>query len=175
MIQHHWLTDKPAPKSGLSKRETLRQELQLRSGFGSKRIYGTGFKPLQPIVDEVQHGGEIEPLVSVRKPSEICVSQFEKRGSRPQPPLLQMDEGTSQLDEAFVKQAIRIVPLRKPQVLQHIMSLVEELPVKTIEIPEVMRVQIPSTILLDGGRYSRTLVTHTIILKSKAQSLKSKV
>ena len=77
-----------------------------------------------------------------------------------------MDESARQLDKPFEKEAVCITPLGEPQVFQHIMSFVEELPVEAIEITDVMGIQIPSTVLLDGSGYSRAFATHTVECKA---------
>ena len=72
----------------------------------------------------------------------IRLGQFENRHSRREPLLLQVDKGACQLDQSLVKCALRPLTLRQPQLFQHIVSFVEQAPIKAFEITEVMRVQI---------------------------------
>ena len=66
-----------------------------------------------------------------------------------EPIFLQVNERAGELDQAFVKRAVRFLADGEPQILQYIMRLVEKLLVEVIKIAEVMRVQNPPAIFFD--------------------------
>ena len=53
-----------------------------------------------------------------------------------------MNKRTRQLNQALVKIAARPVPVQQPEILQNIVGLVEQLPVETIEIAQIARIQL---------------------------------
>ena len=59
--------------------------------------------------------------------------------------------------------------------LQHLVRLVKKLPVETIEIAEIMRVQLLPVMIGDHFGDAFALAAHGFRVKSKVQSLKPKV
>ena len=58
----------------------------------------------------------------------------------PGPAFLQMNESTSELNQAFIKVAIGAVPVFQPQFLQDFMGFEIKLLIETVEITQVMGV-----------------------------------
>lgn len=52
-----------------------------------------------------------------------------------------MNEGSGELNEAFVEMIIWLAALAKPEFFQDVVSFVEELFVKTFEVTEVMSIE----------------------------------
>jgi len=75
---------------------------------------------------------------------QIRLSELEQRSRRTQPVFLQMNERPGQLNEALEKISVRPPPIRQPQLFEHIVSLVEQLVVKTIEVTEIVRIELLS-------------------------------
>ena len=65
------------------------------------------------------------------------------------PAFLQMNEGAGNLDEPFVKRAIRAVAVRQPEFLQDIMGFVKQSTVETLEVAEIAGIQLPSLEIRD--------------------------
>src|SRR5260221_6668684 len=95
-----------------------------------------------------------------RIPVQIGQRELEQRGGGAQPLLLEMHERARKLDESLVKMSIRTVSVFEPQILQHIVRLVEKLAVETVEIAEVMRIQCLSLKGFDHGGDAGALVAH---------------
>ena len=101
--------------------------------------------------------------------------EFKQRGSGAEVVPLQMHERSGQLNQAFVKRAVRAVLVMEPQMFQHLMGFVEKLFIKAMEKAEVMRIELFVIESLDHRGNTFALAAHEIKLKSKVQSLKSKV
>src|SRR5437660_5024232 len=69
-----------------------------------------------------------------------------------------MDESTGKLDQVFVKRAIDAFLLWQPDLLEHIVRFIEELPVETIKIRQIVRLEMLSLKALDDlcdfGRFA---------------------
>lgn len=88
---------------------------------------------------------------------------------------LQMDEGAGQLNQPLVKEAIRTVPVAKPKMFQYLVGFVKKLLVETMEIAEIMRVQLLPVMIGNHFGNAFALATHGLKVKFKVRSLKSKV
>lgn len=86
-----------------------------------------------------------------------------------------MHERTGELNQTFEKTSVRAVPVRQPQMFEHIVRLVIQPAVETIEIAKVMRIEILSPEGFNHGGDARAFLTHRLKIKSKYQSQKSKV
>src|SRR2546428_133836 len=67
------------------------------------------------------------------------------------------------------------MPMGEPKFLQHVVGLVEKLPIETLEVSQIMGVEVPATKLLNQGRDFAALPAHPPKIESKVQSPKSKV
>src|SRR6516162_7957600 len=113
-------------------------------------------------------------LVNTRVLFEVGQRQFEQGNGRLRPPFLYVHERTGQLNQAFIKGAVRAVLVAEPEMFQHLMGFVEKLLVEAMEITEIMRVQFLPLVL--GGHLGNAFaLAHLPSLKSKVRSLKSKV
>jgi hypothetical protein len=116
-----------------------------------------GFNLIEPALDEVENMGDIEILVPGWVFRYIRLGQSKERRGGFKTFLLQMDEGAGELNEAFVKEIVRLTPLRQPQLLEDIVRLIKELLIKALEIPQIMRVHVlPAQTLnhgSDAGRF----------------------
>jgi len=98
----------------------------------------------QPAGDELLYAGHIKLRVGRGILAKIGGGKLEQSGSGTQSVFLEMHKRAGELDDALEKIAIRAVPVREPQILQHIVRLVEKLAVEAVEITEVARVQRPA-------------------------------
>src|SRR5260370_42498328 len=86
-----------------------------------------------------------------------------------------MHESAGELNEALVKKSVRQRASSQPKLLQHVMRVVEKLPVKTLQIPKVMGFQnLPVNPLYKKCNFSAFL-PHPYSLKPKAPGQKPKV
>jgi hypothetical protein len=97
-----------------------------------------------PSVDEFQDTGKFQSVMNGRVGRQVRPGESEQGGGRPEPPLLQMDEGARELDQAFVKCVVRTASAFQPEFLQNIVRLIKLPFVEAIEIAQVMGVQITS-------------------------------
>ena len=74
--------------------------------------------------------------------------------------LLQMNKRAGKLDESLVKIAIRPLPILQPEFLQSIMRFVEESLVETLEVTEVMGIEISAATGVDPLGNLRALLAH---------------
>lgn len=115
----------------------------------------------QPAADQILRHGHIEMLMPHRVLPQIIPRQPEQGRRRLQPLFLQMHERPRQLDKPFVVGVVRAFPVQQPQILQHIVRLIEELLIETLEETDVMGIQCLPPPLLDHRRYLRALLAHT--------------
>ena len=74
--------------------------------------------------------------------SRLASASLNKRGGGSRLVFLQMHKRPGQLDQPLVKRAVRPVPVLKPEMLQHVMGLIKLLAIETVEIAEIMRIQL---------------------------------
>ena len=74
--------------------------------------------------------------------------------------LLQVNESASQLDKPFVKGAITSVPIDQPKFLQHVMRFVEQGLVETLEVTQVMRIELVPAKAFDQSGDLCALLAH---------------
>src|SRR5262249_49557603 len=79
---------------------------------------------------------------------------------RPKPVLLQVHKRASELDQPLVEQIVRAAPARQPELLQHVMRLVEKLLVEAMKVAGVMRVKQATLALGDQGGDLRAFLAH---------------
>ena len=106
---------------------------------------------------------------------QVGLGELEQSRGGPQTVLLQMNECPGELDEALVKIPVRAMPVFEPQILEHIVCLVEKPAVEAVKITKVMRVQFMSPEGFDHRGNAGAFVAHGFRIKSKARSPKSKV
>ena len=94
------------------------------------------------IINQGQHGPDIEILMSPWVFCQIGLGESEERRCRPWPVLLPMDKRAGQLDQPFVECAIGSLPLGQPKGFQRFVGLEEALPVEALEEAQVTRVVI---------------------------------
>src|SRR5580698_11486622 len=120
------------------------------------------------------HHGHIQPIMLAWIFLEVRAGQFEERRRRTQAIFLQMHEGARQLDEPFVKRAVRAVLVWKPDMLQDIMRLVKKLPVEAMKVTRIMRVNLLSAMRLHHRGHACTFAAHILTLQKKTEK-RSKV
>ena len=76
-----------------------------------------------------------------------------------------MHERTRQLDQSLVEISIIAMPVQQPQILQHVVRLVEKLAVEAIKIAKVMRVQITSSERLNHRGDACAFVAHKLTMQ----------
>ena len=81
-------------------------------------------------------------MVDRRISTQIGLRQPEQRRRGSGPVLLQMNESARQLNQALVKPVVSAPALLQPYRLQHLVRFEIKLPVETVEIAQIMRVQI---------------------------------
>ncbi len=106
---------------------------------------------------------------------QIRLSQSQERRRRLRSAFLQMNECARQLNEALVEESIRPLPLAEPKLFQHFVRLVEELPIKALEVPQIMGVKVASSKLRNQSRNLGALGAHAHIIKAKVQNPRAKV
>ena len=74
-----------------------------------------------------------------------------------------MNESAGKLNQAFIEQSGVGATLRQPQVFKNIMGFVKELTIKTVEIADIMGIEIRAGILLNGFGNTFTFATHAAI------------
>ena len=86
--------------------------------------------------------------------------QLEERAGRTQPTFLQMHKRAGQLDQPFVKQIVSLATLSQPKLLQNVVGFVEAAAIETIQVAEVMAIQVSSFEGGHQGRDSSRFVAH---------------
>ena len=71
-----------------------------------------------------------------------------------------MDKRARQLDQPLEKISARPFPVRQPKLLQDIMRLVKQLTVETLEVTQIVRVQLLSAKLFDHRRDLAAFFAH---------------
>ena len=74
--------------------------------------------------------------------AQVGLCQFEEGGRRARAVFLQVNKRAGQLDQAFVKQTIRTLSLGQPKLLENFVGFKKKLPVETVEIAEVMSIEV---------------------------------
>src|SRR5437899_643308 len=92
---------------------------------------------------------------------EVASGQFKQSSGRTEAVFLQMNEGARELNKSFVEEVIRLVSLRQPKFLQHVMRLVKKPFVKAFKETEIMRVILLSLATFNQGCNTRALLTHS--------------
>src|SRR5437762_2100324 len=99
-------------------------------------------------------------LVDQRVFRQIGIGQFKEGSRRSGAPLLQVNERARQLNETLKEVAIGAASIDQPEFLQHVVGLIEQLPVETLEVPQVMGVSDMSMAAADQARYGWAFFTH---------------
>ncbi len=99
-------------------------------------------------------------FVSGRIFSQVRLSEFENGSRGPQPILLQMYEGAGQLNQTFVKISVRTEALPKPKLFQNVVRFVKAPLIETLEIAEVMGIQVFSPAAFDQRGNLGALFAH---------------
>ena len=86
-----------------------------------------------------------------------------------------MHKSPCQLNQPLVKIPIRTLLIRQPQILQDIMRLIKQLPVETVEKPQIMGIVIASLEGLDHGGNTGALMAHPASLPPRPRWPKRKV
>ena len=95
--------------------------------------------------------------------AEITLAEAKQCGGWLEPVFLQMNERARELDQPLVESIVcALLAFRQPKLFQDIVGFVEELAVKTLEVPQVMRGQILPVTLLNQRRDLRTLLAHSV-------------
>ena len=91
-----------------------------------------------------QHVLQLQRFVDRRIGFQVRFREFEQSRRRPEPAFLEVDESACQLNQAFVEGIVRLAPLSQPEFFQDIVGFIKKLAIETLEVPEIMRVQLPS-------------------------------
>src|SRR6266511_492561 len=83
-----------------------------------------------------------------------------------------MDESARQLDQAFVKRAVRPVSVGQPEFLEHIVRFVKQAAIKTFEVAQVVRRQFLPAATVDQGGNLRALFAHGSSLRREVWNVK---
>src|SRR5439155_20129345 len=132
-------------------RASLLKQSQPRRGFRRQRIAGGAvfFQSLPPVADQPQNVIDCQSLVNRRIFLQIGICQLQQGHGGLKPAFLQMHKGAGQLDESFVKRAVRAVAIRQPELLQNIMGFVKQTLIETLEVTKVAGVQLSSLAISD--------------------------
>ena len=87
---------------------------------------------------------DIQHVVPVGKILHIRLCQGEQSRSRTQTSLLHMNKSPGELNQALVEQTIGCVPIGQPELLENLVGLVEQLPIKALD----KRYQVPGVVLI---------------------------
>ncbi len=126
-------------------------------------------RPLQigkPALDRAARGIEIEPFVLEWVFFKVGQGQFEQCRRRTQMIFLQMHKRTGELNQAFVKRAVRAVFIVQPDVLEDFVRLVKKLVIKAMEIADVILVELVSLMLLHQLGDAFVFATHGFRVKA---------
>ena len=99
------------------------------------------FKGLEPFPGQFAGGFHAQMFMNRRVFFEVGECELKQGSSRLGPGFLHVNKRAGQLNQAFVKSAVRAVFVLEPQMLQHLMGFVKKLFIETGEIAEVMRVE----------------------------------
>ena len=117
----------------------------------------TGAKLGNPMLDQFQYQGHIQPFMERCVTAEVDLGELEQRRRGPKTRalrrvLLQMHKGSCKLDQTLEERVVRPAPFRQPKFLKNIMSFVEQPAIETLEVTQVMRIQFASPATLDERR-----------------------
>jgi len=101
----------------------------------------------QPALNQLPRRDKIQVLVFAGIFFKIGRRQSEQRGGGTRVIPLQMHKRAGELNQAFVKRAVRTVLVLQPDVFEHLMRLVKKLAVETVKIADVMLIQFVSLML----------------------------
>ena len=107
-------------------------------------LKGTRYQARPPFRNEPKNTVSIQSLVHRRVFKQIILGEPEESGGGAKAVFLEMHKGSSQLNQPLVKGIVGALTLRQPEFLKHIVGLEEKLPVETLEIPKIMRIQLPA-------------------------------
>ena len=138
-------------------------------------VQASQFQLGQPLCYHSEGALDIEPFVNHWILLQIRLSQSQQRRRRLRPAFLRMNECARQLNETLVEESIPPLALAEPELLQHFVRLVEELPIKALEVPQIMGVKVASPKLLNQSRHLGAFGAHAHIIKAKVQNPKAKV
>ena len=99
------------------------------------------FQCFQPFPRQITGGFHAQMFMDSGIFFEIGKGEFQEGDGGLWPAFLHVHECAGQLNQTFVKSAVRSVFVLKPQMFQDFMGLVEQLFVETMKITEIMRIQ----------------------------------
>jgi hypothetical protein len=95
-------------------------------------------------MDQCEHVLQLQRFVDGGIRFQVRFREFEQSRRRPEPAFLQVDESARELNQAFVEGVVRLPALSQPEFFQDIVGFIKKLAIETLEVPEIMRVQLPS-------------------------------
>jgi hypothetical protein len=90
------------------------------------------------MLDQAKHAPHIQTFMVGREPLQVGPGQSKQRQGGTGPVLLEVHEGSCQLNQALVKRAGWMAPLRQPQLLEDFVGLEEALLVEALEVAQVL-------------------------------------
>ena len=104
-----------------------------------ERILGRfRFKCGQTMADNIHDLPDFESMMVGGVTRQICPRQFEERGCRTGPALLQMHKRPRKLDQPLVECPVGAMSVRQPKFFQNVMGFVEQLLVEAFQIAKEM-------------------------------------
>lgn len=98
------------------------------------------FQLSQPVLNHPEHAGYFQIQMPRRVLLEIGCGELKQSSRGAKAVLLQMNKRAGELNQPFVKSAVRLLPLRQPKFLQHVVRFVEKTTIETLEITKIVRV-----------------------------------
>lgn len=114
-----------------------------RNGFQRIGFNAVRFKIAQiakPCVNKTECADDAQALVRDGIKFQIFAGQFKQCHCRQQPVFLQMNKRARQLDKPLVEITVGTVPVREPQILQYVVSLVKFLLVEERKVTGISRI-----------------------------------
>ena len=107
---------------------------------------------VQKVLDQRPDAPDIQSQVNIRILPQVGAREFEQSRRRTKAVFLQMNKSARQLNQPFVKRAVRSVTVRQPEFFQYVVRFVKQAPVEAFQVAEKVRVQVaPSTALNPYG------------------------
>lgn len=140
--------------------DRLQKDLGIPRKCAGDGVTGIRRQNRQPLASEADDGGDVETLVDRTVGFQVGARQSEQCCGWAEPLLLNVNKGSRELDEAFVKGAIAAVAVLQPKLFQYLMRLEKELAIEAVKKPCVVRVDaLAMTAFNETGNF-RSFLAH---------------
>jgi hypothetical protein len=136
-------------------------------GCGGRKRIGRkirGFEFAEPFLNQPPQCQQVQPVQNIGIRFQILPGEAEESGGGSEPVFLQVNKGPRQLNQAFVEVTFRPLPLAEPDRLDNVVRLEEKLVIKTLEISQIMRIEVSSPKCFDQLFNFAVFFTHVMFL-----------